>query len=177
MIEIDAYEDGCKGVEYKGPRIYNGHVEMMLQQSCQRHKGAVDEYHGKAIERVAQTHILRLVVSVEFYHVEAVRRDVVCGTGERHQEQESHRTLEPQGCGQREGNAGKGATHKQLHCQHPPTLSLEKVDERAPQRLYHPWQGEPAGIESHLRIAKPHLHIHNNGEGCDDHIGQAFRKV
>ena len=68
---------------------------MVLQQSCQRHKRTIHEYHGKAIERIAQTYILRLVVCVKLYHVEAVRRDVVCGTGERHQEKESHRTLEP----------------------------------------------------------------------------------
>ena len=73
MIEIDAYEDGCKGVEYKGPRIYDGHVKMMLQQSCQRHKRAIHEYHGKTIKRIAQTHILRLVVCVKLYHIESVR--------------------------------------------------------------------------------------------------------
>ena len=104
----------------------------MFKEAGERHERAVHEDDGESIERIAQSDVLRLVVLVKLYHVEAVGRDVVCGTGERHCEEEEHRALKPERRRQREGDASQRTAHEQLHREHPPAFCLQQVDERTP---------------------------------------------
>ena len=114
---------------------------------------------------------------IQFYHIKTIRRNIVGGTAEGDEEEEAHRCLEPEGSRQREGDAGKGGSDERLHGEHPPALGLQQVDERAPQGLDHPRQGEPSGIETHLGIGEAQLHIHHHREGGHNDVGQSFCKI
>ena len=114
---------------------------------------------------------------IQLYHIETIRRNIVGGTTEGDKEEETHRCLEPEGSRQRKGDSGKSCSDERLHRQYPPALGLQQVDERTPQRLDNPRQGEPSSIETHLSIGQAQLHIHNHREGCHDNVRQSFRKV
>ena len=114
---------------------------------------------------------------VELYHVESVGRDVVRGAAEGDEEEEAHRGLEPECRGDGEGDACQGCSDERLHGEHPPALGLQQVDERTPQGFDDPWQGQPACVETHLRIGESHLHVHYDRKTRDNDVGQSFCKI
>ena len=114
---------------------------------------------------------------IQLYHIETIRRNIVGGTTEGDEEEETHRCLEPEGSRQRKGDSGKSCSDERLHRQYPPALGLQQVNEWTPQGFDNPRQGEPSGIETHLSIGQAQLHIHNHREGCHNDVRQSFRKV
>ena len=146
VIEPQADEQSSKSIEYQCPGEAYLSAEHHLEYSCQRHKHAIYEDDGKAIECVAQADILSLVVVVEFYHIESVGGDVVGGTAEGDEEEQAHRGLKPEGGGNGERYARKRGTYQRLHGEHPPALGLQQVDKRAPQWFDHPRQGKPSRV-------------------------------
>ena len=124
--------------------------EQHLENTSQHHQESIHEDDGKAIEGISQTHKLGLRMLIQLYHIETIRRNIVGGTTEGDEEEETHRCLEPEGSRQRKGDSGKSCSDERLHRQYPPALGLQQVDERTPQRFDNPRQGEPSSIETHL---------------------------
>ena len=116
-------------------------------------------------------------MAVQFEHVETVGGNVMSGTAEGHEEEEKHRALEPKGRVEREGNSCQRRAEEHLHEQHPPALGLVEIHKGTPQGLYHPGKAEPTRVEGNLGVRKPHLCVHHNGDGHDDHIGKSFADV
>ena len=114
---------------------------------------------------------------IQLNHVETICRNVVGSTTEGDEEEEAHRCLKPEGGRQREGDAGKGSSDESLHGEHPPALSLQQIYERTPQGLDDPGKGEPSGIETHLSIGQPQLHVHHHREGGYDDVGESLGKI
>ena len=170
-------EQSGEPIEYQSPREFYLIAEHHLQHSGERHENAVDEDYCESVERVSEPHVFCLVVVVEFYHVEPVGSHVVGGAAEGDDEEQAHGGLKPECRRYAERYASQCAADEHLHGEHPPALGLQEVDERAPQRFYHPRQSQPSGEETHLSIGESHLHIHHHGETRHDGVWQSLGEI
>ena len=132
VVEPDADEECRHTVEHETPRKGFLIAKPELQHTGSRNQYTIAKDDGQTIERVADAHKPHLLVVVEFKHVIAVGSNVVRGTGERHEEEEGHRALEPKRRIQREGDTRQRRAQQQLHGKHPPTLGAIEIDEGAP---------------------------------------------
>ena len=110
------------------------------------------ENHRQTVECIPYADKHCLPVLVKLYHVESVGRDIMSGARECHYEEEGHAALEPHSRGNSKGYASQRCAYQELHEKNPPALGLQEINERTPQRLYHPRQSQPSGIESELCV-------------------------
>ena len=93
VVGRDEHEESRQQVECDAPGEGDAARER-FQRAGQHDEQAAPGNGGDAVERAADAHVEGLFVRVEGQHVEAVGGDVVCGTAESHQPEESQR--EPQ---------------------------------------------------------------------------------
>ena len=164
-------------IEHQAPRITYAATEQHLQIACHHYKEALAEDCGQTVESASYPDEPSLLVLVKTKHVETVCRNVVSGTAESHQPEETQRALKPEVGGNGERHAAKRSPDQQLHGDDPPAFCLYNVDKRAPQRLYDPRQIKPRSIESDFRVGKSQLLIKHERDGHYGHIRQAFGEI
>ena len=175
MPQPEGEEGACKDEEGDAPGHGNG--LGLLQPAGKHDEETLSDDVADAIEGAADTYVEALVVGAEAKDVEAVGSDVVGGAGEGENPEEGQRALQPVGCGEGEGDAGKPCSDEQLHQQHPPALRLDGSDEGAPQGLDDPRQVEPGGIESQLGVGESKTFVHRGGYDHHGNIGQCLGEV
>ncbi len=110
-------------------------------------------------------------------HIETVGSNIMCGRSKSHKPENRQ-------CRLKKAVAGKGERHPchrypyaPLHHQHPPPFRADNIYERAPERLYDPWQIKPRSVKRKLCVPYPHAFIHDGTYSHHCHIGQPFGKI
>ena len=161
MPHIEQRHQCSNGQEGDRPGYAHVHAAV-LQQPCQSHQTALTQHQTHAVEGVADAYVELLIDVGEAQDIEAIGRDVVCGTGKSDEHEQRQRSLKPHGSGQTECHSRQRGSHKQLHGEYPPAFGAEGINERTPQRLDDPWQAKPARVKGYLRVTEPHLLIEHH---------------
>ena len=110
-------------------------------------------------------------------HIESIRRNVMSCGGEAHYPEYCQCQLEEEGSGDGKCNACQCKGKDVLHDDGPPPFSLDQVDKWTPERLDYPWQVEPTGVESDIRVGYSQTLVHDDGNGHHGYVGQTLCKV
>ena len=148
-----------------------------FEPAGKHHQESLAEDISDAIERGTDAYIQALVVSVEAKDVKTVGSDILCGTGEGQDPEEGEGALEPEGRGQGESDACETGTDEHLHQQNPPSLGLNRRDERTPQRFDDPGKIEPRGVEGEVGVGQTETLVHRGGDDHNGNIRQRFCQI
>ena len=107
-------------------------------------------------------------------HIESIRRNVMSCGGEAHYPEYCQCQLEEEGSGDGKCNACQCKGKDVLHDDGPPPFSLDQVDKWTPERLDYPWQVEPTGVESDIRVGYSQTLVHDDGNGHHGYVGQTL---
>ena len=126
MPHIEQHHQCSNGKESDRPGYAHVHAAV-LQQPCQSHQTALTQHQTHTVEGVADAYVELLIDVGEAQDIEAIGRDVVCGTGKSDEHEQRQRSLKPHGSGQTECHSRQRGSHKQLHGEYPPAFGAEGI--------------------------------------------------
>jgi len=154
-----------------------GLAAALGQPARQIDQPALARDHRQPVAGAAHTDERGLRALRQRQHVEAVGGDIVGGRCKSQQPQQRQRHLQQARPGQRQRNASQRGADHELQRDDPAPFGAEQLDQRAPQRLDHPGQVEPAGVERDLGVAEAQVLVHHDRQRHHDDVRDALAKV
>jgi hypothetical protein len=143
----------------------------------EHHELPLRHNHGDAVKGVPHPAEQRLFPFRQGQQIKAVRRHVVRGRGERQQPEKRQRQLQKMRRGNGQGHAGQRRPEAELHRPDPPAPRLQRVHDRAPERLDDPGQIQPARVKCNGGVRQPEVFIKHHRHRQRQRVRQPFRDI
>ena len=152
-------------------------LEMPDQLSGQVHQSARGHYLRDVVEGPLPADVGRLLLLVQFTHVDTVAGNVVCGSAETDDAQQRDGDDEELRQTQGKRYAAKGDTRHQLSGNNPKLLGAKQFEERTPQRFQRVGQQDEGSPQRGERFVDTHSVEHQNGDHVEHNEGKSHGKV
>ena len=152
-------------------------ARTFFQIARQHHQQSLPRQHRDPVERIANTDKKGLLLLRKSKHIKTISGDIMRRRAESHQPKEGQRKTQEEIARQGKGHARHAGANQELHRDDPPPLGLDQIDKRAPNRLDHPREIEPARVQRDLGVRDLHPLIHDHGERHHHHIWQSLSEI